>query len=986
MDNPQTNLVVFKSLFKGREDVFAIRWEKGKRSGYMPAYFYDPYRYRVHKINGGTFKNFNEKSLLPLTDEEVRKHLDGVHQIGIYPLLKDNTTWFIAADFDKENWKQEAVNFLNYCWGKNVPAYLERSWSGNGGHVWIFFENPYPAIKSRKIFTDFLEASNAISVFDKASSFDRLFPNQDYLSGKGLGNLIALPLFKPNIEKGNSSFIQPSTLDPFPNQWSFLETIQKVSTDHLNSLFQTIKPDVKSSTYLQSSQKLKILLKNKLIIDRNDLTSQLINFLKEELNFSNAAYFVKKNSGRSTFDTAKYFKLIEENENEVLLPKGFVRRLIEFCKQTNQPFEFKDERELKPPKAFTFKASLRRHQVKVLKLAAKKDFGVIVSPPGAGKTIIGLKLIAEKMQPALILVHRKQLLNQWIERIESFLGIPKREIGIIGQGKSKIGKAITVATIQSLPKKLEAVKNHFGTIIIDECHHVPADTYRSTIEQLHTYYLYGLTATPFRKYNDGKIIFTHLGEVIANIQPTEIENFKKPEIIVRNTDFQVPYNSKTDNFETLSKILVHDTSRNNLILEDVKSEVDRGKIVIIITERREHIDSLKLLLKPSFEVISITGEDANSVRRGKEGLMKAGDFQIILTTGQYFGEGSDLHHIGVLFLVYPFSFEGKLIQYIGRVQRAEFHPRVYDYRDSRVDYLDKLFLKRNAYYRKIQYQATLFDEPIAENHPVDDILKVNKQVKVPIEALEFHFGLVSFKLELKQVENEIEVEIENSEIRPELEVLKPYFKKIFKSRTVNVDLSLEFEKGKLVSQIANSKEINNINKEVIESVKFHFFDHHFLKQNNTKKQNILSADDIQGSSRIFNNEESILNEILKESKYKHSRQIQYLAARHSSGIMKIRFVLQPFSFVFLIPGGEQNIIILETLDTQEATYIWCVSKELTKMKEELKKIDQQIGKIREQGRQRFLENAPGNFIRIIHDYSNERKGFIVWKAAIEEIV
>ena len=191
---------LFKSIFKGREDVFAIRWEKGSKSGYMPAYFFDPYLFRAHKISGGTFQNYTDKRYLTFTDTEIEKHLNGEHLIGIYPLLQDNTSWFIAADFDKDNWFEESKLFITACSENGIPAYLERSRSGKGGHVWIFFEEPFPAIRSRKIFISLLEQSGAFSVFDKSSSFDRLFPNQDFHSGKGFGNLIALPLFKKTFD------------------------------------------------------------------------------------------------------------------------------------------------------------------------------------------------------------------------------------------------------------------------------------------------------------------------------------------------------------------------------------------------------------------------------------------------------------------------------------------------------------------------------------------------------------------------------------------------------------------------------------------------------------------------------------------------------------------------------------------------------------------------------------------------------------------
>lgn len=977
---------LFRSLFKGRVDVFAVRWEKGNKSGYMPAYFYDPYRLREHKINGGSFQNFTEKSYLKFTDEQIQKHFDGFHQIGVYPLLQDNTTWFLAADFDEANWQDQAVTFLKACKEKEIPAYLERSRSGNGGHVWIFFDKPYPAIRSRKLFISILEQSGAFSMFDKSSSFDRLFPNQDILSGKGFGNLIALPFFKPTFEKGNSCFVNPETIEPFIDQWDFLKNIQKVSIDHLDELYKTVSPVVPIIAPQPTNGKLRISLNNTIKISRIALTPTLTNFLKEELNFANSEFFIKKKSGKSTFETVRYFKLIKESESEIFIPRGFIGRLLRFCKDSQIEFDFRDERKLKQSIPFAFNAALRNHQLGTIETASKKNYGVIVAPPGSGKTVIGLKIISDKRQPALIIVHRKQLLEQWTERIEAFLGIPKRDIGVIGKGKSKIGKRITVATIQSLPKQVESVQNQFGTIIVDECHHVPAETFRNTIEKLQAYYLYGLTATPFRKYNDGKMIFTHLGEIIANIQPNEIENYKQAKIIIRNTELDVPYNSKTDSFEGLSKILVHDTTRNKLILEDVKTELNQGKKAVIITERKEHIDTLYLFLKQFYEAITLSGEDSENSKKAKWKTLQEGNFQVLITTGQYFGEGIDLQNISCLFLVYPFSFEGKLIQYIGRVQRSEIIPIIYDYRDYKVDYLNKLFLKRNTHYRKINKQETLFDEPKDEITTSTHFLTIEKKIKVPIEELDFHYGSVAFKHPVVEMNTELQFQVENNEIRPEFEVLKPYFIKTLKSKNITVDLFAEFENGKLVSQIALSSDIDHINKEVVEGVKFQFLNKGLLKQYNLKKKNILTVDELQEQDKIYSNAEELLNEILKNKQYKHSQHIQYLADRHESLIMKIRFVLNPFSFLFLLAGGQSYFVVLETLDTEEATYIWHTKKNKASLIDEVKQIDNQLNIIREKGRQTFLENSPENFARIIHDYSDNKKGFIIWKSAIEEII
>lgn len=989
-ENFLNQIQLFKSVFKGREDVFAVRWEKETKSGYMPAYFYDPYMYRAHKIKGGTFQNYKDKTYLKLTDKEIAKHLNGEQLIGIYPLLSDNLSWFLVADFDKENWIAEAKSFIKSCEAKRLPAYLERSRSGNGGHVWLFFEQPYPAIRSRKIFISILEKSGAFSMFDKSSSFDRLFPNQDFLSGKGLGNLIALPLFKKTFEQGNSCFIDVGTLQPISDQWQFLQTIKKISLPQLDKLYQYISNSTIQIVQKHKNGKLVICLNNTVRISREGMTTTLVNFLREELNFASTEFIIKKKIGKNTFGTQRYFKFVEETENEVVVPKGFIGKLIRFCRENKIEHDFIDERKKQKLVPYLFNAQLKDYQQTVVESITKKDLGVIVAPPGSGKTIIALKIISDKQQPALIIVHRKQLVEQWTERVENFFGIPKNEIGKIGQGKSKVGKKITIATIQSLSQKLGTVDavnilTAFGSIIVDECHHIPAETFRNTISKLQTFYLYGLTATPFRKYNDGKLIFIYLGEVVAEIKSSEISNSKQAKIIIRNTELNVPYNSKTDKFETLSKILVHDSVRNKLILEDVKAEINKGNKIVIITERKEHIDSLYQYLKQSYEAITLSGEDSETNKNSKWKILNAGNFQALITTGQFFGEGTDLQNVNCLFLVYPFSFEGKLIQYIGRVQRSEVAPTIYDYRDIKIDYLNKLFLKRNTYYRKIDKQATLFDEPIEEIVDSKNITTIEKGIKVPIEELEFRYGSVAFKYLIPETKTELEFEIENLEVRPEFEVLKTYFAKALKSKSIEVYIHAEFEDSKLVSQLATSADIEKINREVIESVKFKFITKKFFGQKQITEENLLTATELQnGKKELYSDGQQLLDDILKHKDFKHSQQLRFLANRHEGAHLKIRFVLSPFSFVFLLSGEQQFHIILETLNTEEATYLWHTEKDKQALLNKVKEIDQQLNIIRNKGRQAFLEINPESFSRILHDYSDKKKGFIIWKDLLEE--
>ena len=352
------DIALFKSLFRGRHDVYAVRWEKDGKSGYMPAYKVDWSDYNNHKARGGTFKDYDKKEYLAFDDETVLDHLTGKETVGVYPLLEDNTSYFIAADFDDVNWKENIQRLYLTCNRFNIPAYIERSRSGNGGHLWIFFEENLPAEQTRRLMFELLRESSIVSAFDKEPGFDRLFPNQDYHSGKGIGNLIALPLNGKSVLDGNTTFIHPETLVPFEYQLEAIGNFKKISKDAFNTLYETFfkqypKETLKSSIHPHTEHEIEIHISSQIYLKRFQLNKSLIAFLRENLNFLNTDFLVKKKMGRSTFNTEKYFRLIEETPGGVMLPRGFVANLIHFCKQDKISYKIIDNRKKLDPIDFS---------------------------------------------------------------------------------------------------------------------------------------------------------------------------------------------------------------------------------------------------------------------------------------------------------------------------------------------------------------------------------------------------------------------------------------------------------------------------------------------------------------------------------------------------------------------------------------------------------------------------------------------------------
>jgi len=701
---------LFFNLFEGRRDIFPIHWKSSKtqKSGYTPVCINEWKRGICLKLQKGKCKDCSFRKYKSFTEKETEEHLLGKIIAGVYPMLEDNTTHFLAIDFDKKGWEEESRKFLAICAEYKIPACLERSRSGNGGHVWIFYTEKYPAVKSRIIAFYLLQEAGIVSAYSKEQSFDRIFSNQDTLSLQGFGNLIALPLQAEARKGGNSEFIDPETLLPFFDQWELLQNIKKVNPKFLDSL---VKKFEKNDSIIEDSKtsKLQIFQINNIQLRKSQLNGKLIKFIKEELNIPNPEYFSKKRLGKSVYKTPQYFCAIKENAKTIFLPRGFVRKLTEFCIKNDIPYILENSRVKFKKVKFNSKISLYPYQEPVFELAQKYPEGVILAPPGTGKTIIGLQIIAEKKLPALILVHRKQILEQWLERIESFLGIHKRKIGQIHGAKKKIGDKITVAMLQSLNSVDEKKLLKIGTVIVDECHHIPAKTFNETIQTLCPKYLYGLTATAKRKHNDEKLIFAYIGDIIAEVEFDEQTSKRNANIQIIDTAFSLPFVVNSDNLQQALKIMIFDTQRNQLIKEKILENLDAGKI-LIITERKEHVDVLNLYLREKVETITFTGDLSKKKREVKIKQIESENFQVLIATGQVFGEGIDIHNLDTLFLVFPFSFEGKLIQYIGRIQRSENKKQVFDFRDLNIEYFERMFKQRNKHYKKLteRQQGKLF--------------------------------------------------------------------------------------------------------------------------------------------------------------------------------------------------------------------------------------------------------------------------------------
>jgi len=736
-------IALFRGLFRGREDVFPKRWENTKKgtAGYSPTCANE----WVHgicdkpRVKCGDCQN---QAFIPVTDQVILEHLQGRYVAGVYPLLKDETCWFLAVDFDKGKWQDDVAAFVTTCQNHDVPAVVERSRSGDGAHVWFFFKSPVAASTARKmggfLITQTMSRRHELSM----SSYDRFFPNQDTMPQGGFGNLIALPFQDGPRQEGNSVFIDEQWL-PYEDQWDALTSIRRMDSAEVVSLAREAskkglvvgvcceEPDdgIEPSTpWLKTpacrdnrpviSEKLpsqvRATLAQLLFVEKSGLPSSLLNQMKRLAAFQNPDFYKKQAMRFSTALTPRVISCAEEHPQHIGLPRGCLDDLQELLSFYDVTLEVDDVRCAGKPLDVHFHGELTQVQDQAVRSMLAHDAGVYVAPPGSGKTVVGIHLIARRACNTLVLVHRTPLLEQWIAQLAVFLDLKPKEIGQIGGGKRKPNGILDVAMIQSLVRRNDSddLVGEYGNVIVDECHHVPAVSFEQVMQKVRAKFIAGLTATPLRRDGHHPILRFQLGPVRYSIDPKSqaTERSFAYRLILRETAFRLDSHSADVGIQEIYRQLSLDENRNDLILDDVISALDEGRSPILLTERRDHLELLAERLRGFAKNLIILrgGMGKKQQRATTEQLASIPDHEerLILATGRFIGEGFDDARLDTLFLAMPVAWRGTLVQYAGRLHRqhgSKIEVRIMDYVDRSVPMLSRMFDKRMRGYRAMGY-------------------------------------------------------------------------------------------------------------------------------------------------------------------------------------------------------------------------------------------------------------------------------------------
>lgn len=745
---------LFKSLFRGRQDVFPRRWENPRtgKSGYAPACRNEWVRGTCEKPKVRC-SECPHQAFIPVSDGVIISHLSGRDMsapgrsdrdftAGVYPLLADETCWFLAADFDKQSWAEDARAFLGSCRANTVPAVLERSRSGNGGHVWIFFSEPVLASEARKLgsllITETMERHPEIG-FD---SYDRFFPSQDTMPAGGFGNLIALPLQNAPRQNGNSVFVDDE-LRPHPDQWVFLSCVKRMSRADVMLLVERaatagkilgvrlpIDDDDEEPWAAPPSRrrpeppitdalpkKIEVVLGNQVYIDRSELPPALINRLIRLAAFQNPEFYAAQAMRLPTFGKPRIISCAELFSRHAALPRGCLDAVLDLLTTNGIKAEIRDERQTGTRLETAFLGKLTPEQEAAARALLAYETGVLSAATAFGKTVVAAKMIAERGRNTLILVHRQQLLDQWVARLGAFLDLKGASIGEIRGGKRRPTGAIDVGLIQSLIRKGEVADlvAGYGHVVVDECHHLSAVSFESIAREVRAKFILGLSATVTRKDGHHPIIFMQCGPIRYRVDARK-QAATRPfahKVIFRPTTFHTPQTDSgmRTSIQRLYDLLAQNAARNDMIFNDVLLALEAGRSPVVITERKDHLQVIAdRLSRFAKNVIVLHGGMGAKERHQTMTALQAvqeGEERVLVATGRYLGEGFDDARLDTLFLTMPISWRGTLAQYAGRLHRlheAKHEVVIYDYVDAAEPMLAKMAQKRQSGYQSLGYE------------------------------------------------------------------------------------------------------------------------------------------------------------------------------------------------------------------------------------------------------------------------------------------